>query len=90
MKKLATDPKWVIYRQELNFNDEKKQFEPNLRITDKGKATLELAKGIMVNALDIHHWNELRDRVKELYGNTIVSLIDASGLVINVLNTKGV
>lgn len=85
MKKLSTDPKWVIYRQQVLFNEEKKQFEPNIRLSDKGREQLKFAIGYISRAVDIFHWNERRDQLKELVHPVIISTIDGLGLINKVL-----
>lgn len=79
MKK-ATDPKWVLYRHSVARNAIGQSI-PNVVLTEEQKSALALAERIMRTAQDIDHWNELRDRVREAYGDVILSQIDGSGLI---------
>jgi hypothetical protein len=88
LKKNATDPKWVIYRQPIEFDIVKKEFIPNLHLGEKGREMLANAKTFMSVAVNIYHWNELRDRLKEISNPAIISILDASGYV-NVVLKKG-
>lgn len=86
MKK-ATDPKWVLYRHDVMRNAIGQSI-PSVSLSPEQNFDLKNAKEIMKTAVDINHWNELRDRVRELYGNIILSAIDGSALVNKVLKLK--